>query len=113
MEKEEEFVMRGKVEIDMQRPFSSVKEVVMLFGESVLAKEFYGNKLKDVLPITQRKYLFLSTGSLFTAKAQARRILLALKWKSEPNFNNYGESGMVVGDGGGVKGSIVVEVVVE
>lgn len=41
-------VVRGRVEIDMRQPFSSVKEAISLFGEKVLAGEIYANKLKEV-----------------------------------------------------------------
>ncbi|KAI5684082.1 hypothetical protein M9H77_05310 [Catharanthus roseus] len=41
-------VVRGRVEIDMRQPFSSVKEAISLFGEKVLAGEIYANKLKEM-----------------------------------------------------------------
>ncbi|KAI3794277.1 hypothetical protein L1987_36906 [Smallanthus sonchifolius] len=45
---EEGLVVRGRVEIDSRQPFKSVKEVVMLFGEKVLAGEIYAHKLKEM-----------------------------------------------------------------
>lgn len=51
MEKEEGgTLVVGRAEIDTQKPFRSVKEAVMLFGERVLVGEIYGNRLKEVSP---------------------------------------------------------------
>ncbi|PHT56501.1 hypothetical protein CQW23_04987 [Capsicum baccatum] len=47
MEREEGVVVRGRVEIDMRKPFRSVKEAVMLFGEKVLAGEIHAKHLQQ------------------------------------------------------------------
>ncbi|KAJ8549182.1 hypothetical protein K7X08_032889 [Anisodus acutangulus] len=44
----EGLVVRGRVEIDTRKPFGSVKEAVMLFGEKKLAGEIYARQLKQV-----------------------------------------------------------------
>lgn len=48
MEREDGVVVRGRVEIDMRKPFRSVKEAVMLFGEKVLAGEIHAKHLQQV-----------------------------------------------------------------
>ncbi|KAM7516142.1 hypothetical protein LguiA_005725 [Lonicera macranthoides] len=45
---EEGLIVRGRVVIDMRPPFRSVKDAVMSFGETVLVREIYGNKLKEM-----------------------------------------------------------------
>ncbi|KAM0067808.1 hypothetical protein Hdeb2414_s0002g00065671 [Helianthus debilis subsp. tardiflorus] len=45
---EEGLVVKGRVEIDTRQPFKSVKEAVLLFGEKVLVREVYAQKLKEM-----------------------------------------------------------------
>ncbi|GAB2224426.1 hypothetical protein Droror1_Dr00005185 [Drosera rotundifolia] len=57
MEKSEEKDQTGdgQANVDSRAPFKSVKEAVMLFGEKVLVREIYANKLKQMQDQTSQE----------------------------------------------------------